>query len=128
MTDTAKTVLVVEDHVPVRLALVEKLKKEGIKTLEAKDGEEGLKVALEKKPDLILLDLIMPRMSGMAMLEQLRKTDEWGKHVPVIILTNLNPDDKIMREVIETEPAYYLVKADWKIEDVITKAKDFLSK
>ena len=128
MADTAKTVLIIEDHVPVRLALAEKLKKEGVKTLEAKDGEEGLQMALEKKPDLILLDLIMPRMSGMAMLEKLRKGDEWGKHVPVIILTNLNPDDKIMREVIETEPAYYLVKADWKIEDVVAKAKDFLAK
>ena len=127
MAEKDKIVLIVEDHVPVRMALVEKLKKEGVKTLEAKDGEEGLAVALEKKPDLILLDLIMPRMSGMAMLEKLRK-DEWGKHVPVIILTNLNPDDKIMREVIETEPAYYLVKADWKIEDVVAKAKDFLSK
>ncbi len=127
MADKEKIVLVVEDHVPVRMALVDKLKKEGVKTIEAKDGEEGLAIALEKKPDLILLDLIMPRMSGMAMLEKLRK-DEWGKHVPVIILTNLNPDDKIMREVIETEPAYYLVKADWKIEDVVAKAKDFLSK
>lgn len=128
MTTNTKTVLVIEDHVPVRLALVEKLKKEGVQTLEAKDGEEGLQIARERKPDLILLDLIMPRMSGMAMLEKLRASDEWGKHVPVIILTNLSPDDKIMREVIETEPAYYLVKADWKIEDVIAKAKDFLAR
>ncbi len=128
MESSAKTVLIIEDHVPVRLAIVEKLKKNGIATLEAKDGEEGLQMALEKHPDLILLDLIMPRMSGMTMLEKLRKTDAWGKNVPVIILTNLNPDDKIMREVVETEPAYYLVKADWKIEDVIAKAMSFLSK
>lgn len=127
MANNEKVVLVIEDHVPVRVALVDKLKKEGVKTLEAKDGEEGLAMALANKPDLILLDLIMPRMSGMAMLEKLRK-DEWGKKVPVIILTNLSPDDKIMREVIETEPAYYLVKADWKIEDVVAKAKDFLIK
>lgn len=127
MSNTEKVILIIEDHAPVRMALTEKFSHEGMKALEAKDGEEGLKLALEQKPDLILLDIIMPRMSGMTMLEQLRK-DEWGKTVPVIILTNLNPDDKIMREIMETEPIYYLVKADWKIEDVVTKAKEVLLK
>lgn len=123
-----KTILIVEDHAPVRIALVEKLQHEGMKALEAKDGEEGLAMALREKPDLILLDIIMPRMSGMTMLDELRKSGEWGKSVPVIILTNLNPDDKIMREVVETEPVFYLVKADWKIEDVISKVKEVLEK
>ncbi len=125
---TTKTILVIEDHAPVRMALVEKLQHEGMKTLEAKDGEEGLVIALQEKPDLILLDIIMPRMSGMTMLDELRKSGDWGKAVPVIILTNLNPDDKIMREVVETEPVFYLVKADWKIEDVINKVKEVLEK
>lgn len=125
MAETQKTVLVIEDHAPVRMALVEKLQHDGMRTLEAKDGEEGLAVALKEKPDLILLDIIMPRMSGMTMLESLRK-DAWGKTVPVIILTNLNPDDKIMREIVETEPVFYLVKADWKIEDVSAKIKEVL--
>ena len=123
---TTKTILVIEDHAPVRMALVEKLQHEGMKALEAKDGEEGLVIALQEKPDLILLDIIMPRMSGMTMLDELRKSGDWGKAVPVIILTNLNPDDKIMREVVETEPVFYLVKADWKIEDVISKVKEVL--
>lgn len=127
MSDSQKTILIIEDHAPVRIALAEKFSREGMKTMEAKDGEEGLQMALEHKPDLILLDIIMPRMSGMTMLEQLRK-DAWGKTVPVVILTNLNPDDKIMREIMETEPIFYLVKADWKIEDVVTKAKEILAK
>jgi len=127
MTDSEKTILIIEDHAPVRLALVEKLTHEGLKTIEAKDGEEGLELALKEKPGVILLDIIMPRMSGMTMLEKLRK-DAWGKTVPVIILTNLNPDDKIMREIVETEPVYYLVKADWKIEDVVNKVKEVLPK
>lgn len=128
MANKEPLVLVIEDHAPVRMALVEKLKHEGFTTMEAVDGEDGLKTALREKPELILLDLIMPRMSGMVMLEKLRKTDEWGAKVPVMILTNLNPDDKIMRQVIETEPAYYLVKADWKVEDVVAKAKELLNK
>lgn len=127
MTDNKRVILIIEDHAPVRLALVEKFAHEGIKTIEAKDGEEGLEMALKEKPSVILLDIIMPRMSGMTMLEQLRK-DPWGKTVPVIILTNLNPDDKIMREIVETEPVFYLVKADWKIEDVVNKVKEILPK
>ncbi|MFA6407517.1 MAG: response regulator [Candidatus Paceibacterota bacterium] len=122
-----KTILVVEDHIPVRLALVEKLTKHGYRAIEAKDGEEGLEVAGAQKPDLILLDLIMPRLGGMEMLEKLRKESEFGKKVPVIILTNLNPNDKIMKEVVETEPTFYLVKADWKLEDVIEKVNETLN-
>ena len=105
MANNEKKVLIVEDHGPIRQALAEKLVHEGMVALEAKDGEEGLATALKEKPDLILLDIIMPRMGGMAMLEELRK-DDWGKKVPVIILSNLSPDDKIMREVVETEPVY----------------------
>ena len=127
MLDNEKTILIIEDHASVRIALVEKFAHEGMKTIEAKDGEEGLEVALKEKPSIILLDIIMPKMSGMTMLEQLRK-DPWGKTVPVIILTNLNPDDKIMREIVEIEPVYYLVKADWKIEDVVNKVKEILPK
>ncbi|MFA6365257.1 MAG: response regulator [Candidatus Paceibacterota bacterium] len=122
-----KTILIVEDHIPIRLALVEKLVKHGYNTIEAKDGEEGLKVAIAKTPDLILLDLIMPRLGGMEMLEKLRKENEFGRKVPVIILTNLNPNDKIMKEVVETEPTFYLVKADWKLEDVIEKVNETLA-
>ncbi len=126
MANNEKKVLIVEDHGPIRQALAEKLVHEGMVALEAKDGEEGLATALKEKPDLILLDIIMPRMGGMAMLEELRK-DDWGKKVPVIILSNLSPDDKIMREVVETEPVYYLVKADWKIEDVVAKIKEVIA-
>ncbi|MCX6788332.1 MAG: response regulator [bacterium] len=126
MANNEKKVLIVEDHGPIRQALAEKLVHEGMVALEAKDGEEGLATALKEKPDLILLDIIMPRMGGMAMLEELRK-DDWGKKVPVIILSNLSPDDKIMREVVETEPVYYLVKADWKIEDVVAKVKEVIA-
>lgn len=125
-TDT-KTILVIEDHAPLRQILVEKLNHEGLKTLEAEDGERAMEVAMKEHPDLILLDIIMPRMSGTTMLEALRKSGDWGKNVPVVFLTNLSPDDKIIKEVVQTGPIYYLVKADWKIEDVVKKVKDYLN-
>lgn len=59
--------------------------KEEFHALGAKDGEEGLELALKEKPDLILLDVIMPKMDGMTMMKKLRK-DNWGKKVPIILL------------------------------------------
>ena len=114
---------------PMLNALKDKLTREGFATLEAKNGEEGLNVALREHPDLILLDIVMPRMDGITMMKKLRQTDEWGKNVPVILLTNLSADDeKIMRAVTENEPAYYLVKSDHTISDVVEKVRERLSR
>ncbi len=128
MTDTTKkTILIIEDELPELSALRDKLVRKGFAILEAKNGEEGLGIALRDQPDLILLDIVMPVMDGMTMLKKLRAENEWGKTVPVIILTNLMVDDEQRnREIKETEPAYYLVKSDWKIEDVVAKVYEKL--
>jgi len=117
-----KIILIVEDELPMLKALSDKFSLEGFETLEAKDGAEGLKTALEKKPNLIILDIFMPVMDGKAMLEKLR-ADDWGKSVPVIILTNLNPDDKTLDELMKNGPSYYFVKSKWKLEELVAKAK-----
>ena len=92
---------------------------------QARDGEEGMAFALLEKPDLILLDIVMPKMDGMTMLKNLRQ-DVFGKDFKVILLTNLTANDSIMRDVTTHEPAYYLVKTDYSIEDVIQKVKTAL--
>lgn len=126
MTDK-KTILVVEDERSERFALRTKLSKEGYDVLEAKNGKDGLKIAAQKHPDLILLDIVMPIMDGMTMLKELRADSDWGKVVPVIIITNLASDDEQrMRDVTETEPSYYLVKTESKIEDIMAKINDAL--
>jgi len=117
-----KTILVVEDELPMLKALSDKFSLEGFGVLEAKDGEEGLKAAFGKKPDLIILDIFMPVMDGKAMFEKLRE-DDWGKSVPVIILTNLNPDDKTLDELMKNGPSYYFVKSKWKLEELVAKVK-----
>jgi len=121
-----KKVLVVEDEPSTRKAIVEKLERSGFEIIEAKDGEEGLKVALETRPDLILLDILMPRMDGMVMMDKVRNEGDWGKSVPIIVLTNLSADDKITAGVVVDEPAYYLMKTDWPIDEVVTKVKSTL--
>ena len=117
-----KTILIVEDELPMLKALGDKFSLEGFDILEAKDGAEGLAAALEKKPDLIILDIFMPVMDGKTMFEKLR-ADAWGKTVPVIILTNLNPDDKTLDELMKNGPSYYFIKSKWKLEELVSKVK-----
>ena len=124
-----KKILIVEDERSLSQALVNKLTLEGFATLIAKNGEEGLDVALREHPDMILLDIVMPVMDGMTMLKKLRRESEWGKTAKVIILTNLtSADEQRNRDITETEPHYYLVKTDWTIEDIVTKIREDLGK
>ncbi len=119
----------VEDDNVLRNVLHEKLKLEGFGVLEAKDGAEGLDVALREKPDLILLDILMPVMDGITMMKKLREVNEWGSKVPIILLTNLSADDEnIMKAITENEPAYYLVKSNWTMADLMEKIKERLSR
>jgi DNA-binding response OmpR family regulator len=117
-----KSVLIVEDEKPTAKVLEDKFRMEGFETAIAEDGAEGLRMSLENKPDLIILDILMPKMDGLEMMEELRK-DPWGSRVPIIILTNLNADDKVMSQIIKDQPSYYLMKTDWKLSDVIERAK-----
>ncbi|MBI3633810.1 MAG: response regulator [Candidatus Vogelbacteria bacterium] len=107
----------VEDDVSIRNILRDKLAAEGFGVLEAKNGEEGLSVALQYHPDVILLDIVMPKMNGMVMLKKLRE-DKWGKTARVIILTNYGDNEKIA-DVMGNEVFQYLIKSDVKLEEVI---------
>lgn len=121
-----KIILITEDEKSIRNALHDKLSNEGFSILEAKDGEEGLQISLKEHPNLILLDLAMPRMDGMSMLKKLRE-DEWGKSVPVIILTNLSSaDEERNRDITKLEPTYYFIKTDKSIEEIVDSIKERL--
>lgn len=85
-------IAIIEDEAAIRRMYALKLKFGNFEVCEAGDGEEGLKVVEQHKPDLILLDLRMPKMSGDEMLRELRST-VWGEKIPVIILTNISRDE-----------------------------------
>lgn len=121
-----KKILITEDETALRDALKDKLTREGFLVLEAKNGEEGLEIALNKHPDLILLDIIMPKMDGITMLKKLRETP-WGKKARVILLTNINDTDRIS-QAMKLGSYEYLVKTDWKIEDVVDRINERLAK
>lgn len=126
MTDQPKKILVVEDEPDMRQALAESLKYEGFEVLEAANGGEGFEEAVSRRPDLIILDILMPKVDGMEMLKKVRQYNEWGRKVPIIMLTNLSADERIMKGIVEDQPSYYFVKSDWKIPNVIEKVKELL--
>ena len=125
MTDQKKTILIVEDEVPMQIALKDILTFEGFDVLMAQNGLEGLEMALEKHPDLILLDILMPKMNGIRMLKILR-TNEWGKKAKIIILTNYDEREDVA-SALENEVYDYFVKTDIKITEVVQKIKEKLA-
>lgn len=121
MQDSSKLILIVEDEPPLSEVLQDHFENEGFRIIVAKDGEEGLMLALSKKPDMILLDINLPKLNGLDMLKQLR-TYEAGKSIPAIALTNLN-DTKEVNEALASGVSDFLVKADWSIADVVDSVR-----
>ena len=117
-----KKILIIEDETPLRNAISDILTFEGFTVFQGKNGQEGLEVALKEHPDLILLDLMMPVMDGLTMLEKLREDADYGKHAAVILLTNINDPEKVA-QATEAGSYDFLVKSDWNIEDVVKKIK-----
>ncbi len=118
------SVLIVEDETLLLKALFEKLARE-FECITASDGGEGLNLALKKHPDLILLDLVMPKSDGLSMLTQLRK-DSWGKTARVIVLTNLS-DEKSMEEAKKLNVLSYLIKVNLKLDEVLENVKQAIA-
>lgn len=121
-----KKILIVEDEIAYLKLLSTLLAKKNYFVVEATNGKEGLKKAKSEKPDLILLDIRMPVMDGMAMLDLLRK-DVISKKTQVILLTNLEPDEKIISKVILDQPSYYFVKSDIQLNDLLAKIEELLT-
>jgi DNA-binding response OmpR family regulator len=120
-----KTILIIEDEPTLQKTLGLALGQESFEVKSALDGEAGLKLAKEIKPDLILLDLILPKMDGFEVLGELKKDDE-VKEIPVIVLTNLESNKDIER-ALELGATSYLVKANYDLDDVIAKIKTTLN-
>lgn len=120
-----KKILIVEDEPAYLKLLRDQLTQNNYQVIEATNGKEGLAAANLSHPDLILLDLRMPEMNGLTMLDELRK-NEYGKLVKVFILTNLEPDDEILDKVLEDQPTYYLIKSDIELSELIDKIRDIL--
>ena len=111
------TILVADDDLDLLNTLVEALKNEHFNVIAANNGHDALDNALKQKPDLIIVDEIMPGITGIEVLEELRK-DEWGKTAPVLMFTNVENTNHI-NSALKLGVSDYLIKSDLHISDII---------
>jgi len=123
-SDKKVHVLLVEDDTFLANIYQTKFELEKFSVTVAVDGEEGLEVARKKRPDVILLDILMPKMDGFTVLEELQK-DKSTKDIPVILLTNLGQKDDVERG-LQMGAAGYLIKAHSKPSETVKKVKSVL--
>jgi len=120
-----KTILIVEDDTILRDLISRKLRKDSdYEIVEAVDGEEGIKKAKEKKPNIVLLDLILPGIDGFGVLEQLKKDSELAK-IPVVILSNLGQKEEIEKGM-KLGATDFLIKAHFTLSEITKKVKALL--
>jgi len=121
-----KKILFIEDEAAIQKTLGESLRNKGYDVKSALDGEIGLRLAKSENPDLILLDLILPKKHGLEVLEELRK-DKRTKDVPVIILTNLENVGEV-EKAVSLGATTYLIKTNYSLEEVIEKVQKVLER
>ncbi|OWK27366.1 MAG: hypothetical protein US76_03995 [Parcubacteria group bacterium GW2011_GWA2_38_13b] len=119
-------IIIVEDDEILARVLYAELTDAGFKVLQAFDGEAGLALARSEHPDLVLLDLILPKKYGFEVLEELKKSPD-TKDIPVIILTLLGEDEDIKRG-LELGANDYIVKSSHAVAEIIEKIKNFFAK
>lgn len=120
-----KTILLIDDDQLLQKNFKKVAEAEGFNVISAFDGQEGLKLAKEKKPDLILLDLILPKMEGLKVLENL-KQDKETSHLQVLILTNVSQETEKIQEALVLGAKGYLVKTEYSLIDIVKKIKEIL--
>lgn len=120
-----KKLLIIEDDIVLQKALGDYLVTEGFEIKCAQDGEVGIEMALTEKPDLILLDIVLPKKDGYAVLQEVR-ADAGTRHIPIVLLTNLGSISDV-EKALELGATTYLVKADYKLEEVTAKIKEILN-
>ena len=125
MSLTPKKILIIEDNETYLDVLSQKLSIEKYDVLTAKDGPNGIQQTIDHQPDIILIDLLLPKMNGIEVLEKIRQTDR-GKNLPLIILTNINPDDEILQLIMKNKPTYYLIKPEVTLDEIEEKIRNVL--
>lgn len=126
--DKKQTILIVEDEPALLKAYVEQFVEEGFSVLKASNGQEGYNEALRGKPDILLLDILMPVMDGLTMMQNLRENKAWDKTVPIVFLTNLSTnEERIMKIITENKPAYYFSKSSLTLRAIVKTIREKLA-
>lgn len=121
-----KKILIAEDDPSLRKVLLKKLEAEGYAVLEASDGEMAINLALEEKPDLVILDELMPKFTGTGVVKRIRSDDSWGHLVPVFILTNIDQGTNTYEQVKDLANKYF-IKSDTPLDAIMSAVGEALS-
>jgi two-component system alkaline phosphatase synthesis response regulator PhoP len=120
-----KKILFIEDERALHKSLKEILEIENIELVSAFDGEEGLKKVQEDRPDLILLDLILPKIHGFDVLKKIKENKEL-QNIPLVILTNLEDINEV-EKALELGATTYLAKSSYTLMEIVKKIKEILN-
>jgi two-component system alkaline phosphatase synthesis response regulator PhoP len=124
MADNQIKILIIEDDFFIRELYERQFQKEGYEVISSEDGPSGLLQANQIKPDLILLDIMLPKLNGLDLLRTLKAKDE-TKSIPVILLTNLG-QESVIKEGFELGAESYLIKSAYTPSQIVGEIKAFL--
>ncbi len=121
-----KRILIIDDDTTFQKTIADALKPLHYEVISALDGAEGLKITLAKKPDLILLDIKMPRLGGIDFLKQLQKESRGTQPIPVLVTSNLSSAEDIS-EGVSLGIKGYIVKSDESLDTIVRHAEGLLN-
>lgn len=124
MTETTHKVLIIEDDAFLHELCKKKFIKEGYQVISAFNGTDGLVKAPQEKPDIILLDLLLPEMDGLDLLKQLKEQTE-TKNIPVIITSNYSDRERVQKG-LDLGAKDYIIKAHFTPDDIVKKADEII--
>ena len=120
-----KRILIIEDESALQDALGETFSAKGYEVERAMDGDAGVSMAKVKIPDVVILDLILPKKSGFEVLEELKK-DSSTKNIPILVLTNLEGSADVER-ALTGGATTYLVKTNYSLNEIVNKTESLLA-
>lgn len=120
-----KKILLIEDEGALQKSLGDTFREDGFEVLSALDGKTGERLAKSEKPDLIILDLILPQKDGLEVFQAL-KDDQTTKNIPVVVLTNLERIEHV-EKVLEMGAKTYLVKSNYTLKEILEKIKSIIN-
>lgn len=124
MENETTKILLVDDDEALLEAVGDKLTAKGYTVRTAKDGAEGVTLALAEHPDLIILDIMMPKMNGWEALDALER-DEWGKTAHVVMLSN-SDDMENVSQAVEHGMKEYIIKGAWPLDELVARIEEKL--
>lgn len=124
MIQDKKKVLLIEDDQQISKVYEIQLKREGFHTVISRDGDEAVEIFSKEKPDLVVLDLMLPKRDGFGVLEYIRKIAK-DKETPILVISNLGQKGDRLR-AMELGATSYMIKVDHPIKDIISTIKEHL--